>query len=373
MASSGWRERWIAWRNARLSDFRFQQWAADQPLTRQMARRRARTLFDLAAGFVYSQTLAAFVRLGLLEALFEGPLHLDALALRTGMAPAPLKTLLQAGAVLGLCEALRSDERWALGADGAALLGNPGLLRMIAHHERFYADLTDPVALLQNGGGQGQLAAYWPYATSHTPDATAQAAVADYSALMAATQPAVAADILKAYPVSRHRRLLDAGGGEGAFLCAAGSAADHLQLMLFDLPAVTERARSRLDAAGLLARTEILAGDFLSEPFPKGADLITLIRILHDHDDEGVNRLLRSAREALAADGALLIAEPMSGGVRGDRVGDVYFAFYLTAMGRGKARTPDDLARRLRAAGFSRTRLYPTRTPSLLRVLVAQP
>ena len=36
---------------------RFQRWAANSPLTRWIARRRARALFDLCAGFVYSQIL----------------------------------------------------------------------------------------------------------------------------------------------------------------------------------------------------------------------------------------------------------------------------------------------------------------------------
>ena len=138
--------------------------------------------------------------------------------------------------------------------------------------------------------------------------------MATYSALMAATQPAVAADLLAAYPVGRHRRLMDVGGGEGGFLEAAGASSPKLELMLFDLPAVAERARTRLGRAGLLARTTIAEGDFLSEPLPPGADLITLVRILHDHDEAGVATLLRAIRAALPADGALLIGEPMAGG-----------------------------------------------------------
>jgi demethylspheroidene O-methyltransferase len=190
---------------------------------------------------------------------------------------------------------------------------------------------------------------------------------------MAATQPTVAADILHAYPVRRHRVLMDIGGGEGAFLAAAGAAAPALQLMLFDLPSVTERARDRLARAGVLDRTRIVPGDFLSEPVPQGADLVTLVRILHDHDDDGVMTLLRAIRAALPADGALLIAEPMSGAPRRDRVADVYFAFYLLAMGRGRARTPAQIAAMLRAAGFGRIRTLATRTPFLLRAILAKP
>jgi demethylspheroidene O-methyltransferase len=372
MAAQPWRERWIGWRNGLLADPRFQRWAADFPLTRPIARRRARGLFDLVAGFVYSQTLATCVRLRLFDELRDGPLTTDTLAAKLCLRGDALERLLGAAEALKLVERVGGD-RWALGSDGAALLGNAGLSDMIAHHRHLYADLADGVGLLRREGGQGDLAAYWPYATSSEARTTTAKDVSAYSALMAATQPSVAADILQAYPIQRHRRLLDVGGGEGAFLAAAGKHAPRLQLMLFDLPAVTERARARLTCAGLIDRAEIVAGDFLSDPLPEGADLITLVRILHDHDDAGVLKLLTSARAALAPGGSLLIAEPMSDAPRPDRVADVYFAFYLLAMGRGRARSPEELTALLHAAGFSRVRRLRTRTPALLRALVARP
>ncbi|CAN5351202.1 methyltransferase [soil metagenome] len=327
-------------------------------------------MFDLVAGFVYSQTLAACVRLRLFDRLAAGPMTTPKLAAALDLDPDAVERLMGAACALRLVDRT-APGRFALGAQGAALRGNAGLMQMIDHHARLYADLGDSVGLLRRG--EGELARYWPYATSQTPGQAQSGEVADYSALMAATQPAVAADLLHAYPFGRHRKLMDVGGGEGAFLEAAGRAAPGLQLQLFDLPAVADRARARLAAAGLAERSAILEGDFLSEPLPKGADLITLVRILHDHDDAGVATLLRAARAALPADGALLIGEPMSGGDRPDRVSDVYFAFYLLAMGRGRARSPAEITEHLHAAGFTHVKALRTRTPFLLRALVARP
>lgn len=372
MSGPSLRDRWLAWRNARLADPRFQRWAAEFPLTRPIARKRAEGLFDLVAGFVYSQTLAACVRLDLFARLAAGPLTTEALAARLELGPDAVARLLGAADALDLVDRAGPD-RWALGPQGAALMGQPGLVEMITHHEHLYADLADSAGLLRRRGGTGDLAAFWPYATSVSPREAEPGKVSAYSALMAATQPAVAADLLAAYPVRRHRTLMDVGGGEGVFLAAAGAEAPKLSLRLFDLPAVAARARARLYQAGLLERTEILAGDFLSEPVPAGADLITLIRILHDHDEAGVLKLLSSARAALPEDGALLIAEPMSAAPRADRMADVYFAFYLLAMGRGRARTPAEIAALCREAGFRRVRSLRTRNPFLLRVLLARP
>jgi len=372
MTAISWRDPWIGWRNGLLSDARFQQWAADFPLTRPIARRRAQGLFDLVAGFVYSQTLATCVRLRLFEHLRGGPRTTVALAQTLDLPLVATERLMGAAGALGLVERAGLD-RYALGAQGAALIGNAGLLEMIEHHRHLYADLADGVGLLRRGGGQGDLAAYWPYATSAAPSATTPADVSAYSALMAATLPSVVADLFRAYPIRRHRRLLDVGGGEGAFLALAGAQAPRLGLMLFDLPAVTKRAQRRLACAGLSERAEVFGGDFLSEPIPAGADLITLVRILHDHDEAGALTLLRSIRAATPSDGALLIAEPMSSAPKMDRVADVYFAFYLMAMGRGWARTPDEIAALLRAAGFRHVRNLRTRTPFLLRAIVARP
>ncbi len=361
------RRRWIAWRNARLSDPRFQRFAADFPLTRSTAHSRASRLFDVIAGFVYSQVLVACVRLDLLNALKSGPRRVEDLASGLQLNAPDLSRLLRAAAALDLVECLGSE--YALGSQGAALLGNAGLAEMISHHDRLYRDLQDPVALLRRGRGDS-LATYWPYATSDTPENVSNTEVAAYSALMAATQPSIAADILDAYDMRRHRTIMDVGGGEGVFLSYVGMRWPHLRLMLFDLPAVVERAQNTLQP--MAARTRFSAGNFLTDPLPRGADLITLVRILHDHDDVGVARLFSSARAALEPGGRLLIAEPMCRESGSDRVADAYFGLYLLAMGRGQARHLRDLRDRAVHAGFRRVRELQVRTPGLLRILVAE-
>ena len=363
---SDWRERWIAWRNARLSDPAFQRFAAEFPLTRPTAHRRVGALFDVVAGFVYSQVLAACVELDLFNNIKDLPRTAEDLAAAHNIPADAMIRLLRAAETLGLVEAV--GPRFALGAQGAAFLGNAGLADMVRHHQRLYADLQDPLALLRRGRGEN-LAHYWPYATSAAPEGADAAAVSAYSALMAATQPSVASDILRAYPMSRHRRIMDIGGGEGAFLAAVGARWPHLHLHLFDLPAVAQRARSVLAAHA--GRSTISEGSFLRDPLPRGADLMTLVRVLHDHDDAGVATLFASAKAALPADGRLLIAEPMSAAPRKDRVSDAYFGLYLLAMGRGRARTPRELDGFMKDAGFRRTRLLHVRTPGLLRVMVA--
>src|SRR5262249_27216036 len=120
--SDGWRR----FRDFLLSSRRFQRLAAAFPLTRPIARRRAAQLFDLCAGFVYSQVLVACVRLNVFAQLRDGALPVVTLAARSSVPVDAMATLLDAAASLQLLER-RSRERYGLGPLGAAMLGNPGI------------------------------------------------------------------------------------------------------------------------------------------------------------------------------------------------------------------------------------------------------
>jgi demethylspheroidene O-methyltransferase len=80
----------------------FRRAAGAFPLTRPVARWRARALFDLCAGFVYSQVLLATVQLRLPERLMAGPRSAASLALELDMTESAMERLLNAGASLRL-------------------------------------------------------------------------------------------------------------------------------------------------------------------------------------------------------------------------------------------------------------------------------
>lgn len=361
------REKWIGWRNGLLADPGFQRFAARFPLMRPVARLRARSLFDLVAGFTYSQTLAACVALDLFERLAPGAQSSAEIASATDLPVAAADRLLRAATALRLVERVGADQ-WMLGTEGAALRGNPGIAEMVAHHHLLYADLADPVAALRSRGG-GQLSGFWHYAESQGQgDDTS---VAPYSRLMAASQPLVAQQVIDSYRFARHRRMLDIGGGEGRFLASVGAAAPALELALFDLPAVGDRARQRLANAGLGDRSQIFGGDFIAGPIPQGYDLITLIRVLHDHDDGPALQLLRNIHAALAPGSRLLIAEPMAQVAGAEPVGDAYFGWYLWAMGSGRPRSTATIAAMLKAAGFARSQAIGTPLPITTGMIVA--
>jgi demethylspheroidene O-methyltransferase len=277
---------------------------------------------------------------------------------------------------------------------------------MIEHNALLNADLIDPLKLLAHPERSG-MHAYWPYPTGGAQDGppAAQphsdpsvagdlnqrqvterqvserdfsqsrpdaAQLARYSELMARSQRFLIEELLAAYDFGRHRVVLDVGGGQGGWVMALARHAPSLELMLFDLPGVAELARERVQQAGLGARISCHGGSFRSDTLPAGADLITLLRVAHDHADEAVLDLLGAIYRALPAGGHLLLAEPMAEPGGQPSRSDAYFHFYLLAMGRGRLRTAAELSELIGRAGFAEVRTIANPVPLHGSLLLAR-
>lgn len=347
---------------------RFQVWAARMPILRRIARAEGEALFDLLAGFVNSQALLGLVELRVLHRVSDGPKTAAALALNGTVSAERMELLCQAGAAMRLLTRGK-DGSFGLALRGASMLGVPGLEAMVRHHRALYADLADPVAFLA-GGQPTELAKFWPYVFG-AAGAVDPAVTATYSNLMADSQALVAEDTLRMVDLRGVRRLMDVGGGTGAFLIAVGAAFPDMKLDLFDLPVVVAGAEARLGGAGLAPRCTIHPGSFRDDPLPKGADAISLVRVLYDHDDSTVRRLLASVHAALPPGGRVIVSEPMSGGAMPDQTTDVYFAFYTAAMQTGKTRSSSQIAELLREAGFAKIQQNKGFRPFITSVVTA--
>jgi demethylspheroidene O-methyltransferase len=366
----------------KLTDPGFSRWAAANVLTRWITRRRAQQVFDVMAGFVYSQVLLACVRLRILELVNESPRTLDELAQICQVPASALQRLINSAVALRLLS-LRGQGRYGLGALGAPVAGHPGIRAMIEHHAVLYHDMQDPVALLRDQVSDGQMMAYWPYVETHlqhlatngqpqqAPRAWEQEKVSRYSQLMSASQPFVVDEVLATYSFARHQCVLDVGGGQGTFVSRLAGHAPHLKLKLFDLPQVAALAQDNFRQKSLSDRVDAFGGDFLKDSLPEGADLVTLIRVAHDHPDAHVNIILRSIFKALPAGGTLLLTEPMAQASDEAPLGDAYFHFYLLAMGSGRLRTVKELSDMLMTAGFDRVDVLANAMPLQTRILVA--
>jgi demethylspheroidene O-methyltransferase len=362
---------YTAKRNRVFSSPKFQHWAARLPLIRWIARSRANGAFDLLAGFAYSQVLRAYVESGLFDVLGDGPLPAVAIAPRIGLSEAATLTLLRAGRPLMLSEEPVPDH-WMLGEQGAVFATNPGVQAMVRHHRLLYADLADPLALLRADRAEPtSLSRFWTYAGALQGATERGEDTAEYSQLMATSQHFVADEVLATVTFGDVVRLLDVGGGHGAFLRHIGTAWPRLQLGLFDLPEVAATGAQLLGEAVGQGRVTAHPGNFFSDSIPQGYDMVSLIRILHDHDDAPAQALLANIRKSLAPGARLLIAEPMARIAGAEAMGEAFFGLYLWAMGSGRPRSPAEIIAMTRAAGFSSARLVATAQPVNASVIIA--
>lgn len=110
-------------------------------------------------------------------------------------------------------------------------------------------------------------------------------------------------------------RWLDVGGGDGTVGAALVRDDPRLRCDVYNLAQVEPLVRRRVEAAGDTGspaardRLGFVAGDFLTEPLPRGHDVLSFIRVLHDWPDDVARGLLRKAADALAPGARIAICE----------------------------------------------------------------
>jgi demethylspheroidene O-methyltransferase len=379
--SKGWRMRllasWRSWRNQQLMSLKFHRFVACIPGLRAVGNRHSRALVNIATGFVHTQVLFSCVELGIFDHLAKGALSVSDIAQRSGLSHERADRLLRAAVSLKLLEWTDctdvSTRSVGLGMLGAALLGAPGVRQMMVHNQLLYRDLVDPVAMLRDPAKPTELSSYWPYAAKADGEVGAprDGRLDHYSDLMAQSQVFVADDVRAAFDMRGVEQLMDIGGGDGTFLRAMAAGAPATKLVLFDLPPVAQLAQGKFKAAALSNPFETVGGSFRTDALPQGADVISLVRVLHDHDDDVVAALLTKVHESLPDGGRLLVAEPMAETKGAESFADAYFGFYFLAMGTGRARSPAALISLMKQAGFAEISVIPTRRPIVTSLIIA--
>jgi demethylspheroidene O-methyltransferase len=359
------------WRNSLVGSPRFRRLLARLPLLRGIGNGKANALFRLTGGFIFSQVLLAGVRSGLYDALAAAPDRTASLAGRLGLPEARLRVLLEANAALGLIVEVEPD-LWVLDDAGVVLAADRGLSAMVLHHAMLYRDLADPDRLLREGGRDTELRRYWAYVREQSAGGPRPEEVDGYSTLMRESQTMMADCILASHDFASTRVLLDVGGGDGAFLSAVAAAHPDVQLRLFDLPAVAERAARHLAAQGLAARARVHGGDFTRDDLPDDADCVSLVRVLCDHDDARVDAILANLYRCLRPGTRLVVAEAMNGPSEGARLSAAYFGIYFLAMGSGRCRSAGEITRFLSTAGFSAIRTVASPNPLIATLVTAR-
>ena len=118
-----------------------------------------------------------------------------------------------------------------------------------------------------------------------------------------------AAALSQQYDFSRHRRLLDLGGGTGSFLQPITQRYPHLETTLFEFPAAASVAREKLRGTEFSDRIKILEGNFLTDSIPAAHDLFLVANVVHVLTPEDNQALYRRVREVASSKARFLLVD----------------------------------------------------------------
>ncbi len=164
-------------------------------------------------------------------------------------------------------------------------------------------------------------------------------------AITGAMQRAV--DAVSALPeIERAKKLLDLGGGHGLYSIAFSQLKPDLEVVLFDLPHVTEIAKQYLEQYGMLNKIKFIAGDFTEDDIGTGYDIVFV-------SDVTISGILKKVYDALNENGVLIYRRWTINDDRTSPLTSVLFDFML-AMMRSEHRvyTLGEYIHLLEAAGF---------------------
>ncbi len=117
--------------------------------------------------------------------------------------------------------------------------------------------------------------------------------------------PAVAG----AVDTSNVRRMLDVGGGSGAYSIALARANPQLHAVIFDQKPVLAIAQTHIDRAGLAARITTQAGDLRTDAYGEDFDLVFISSICHMLSPAENIEMFRKALAALNPGGRIVMRD----------------------------------------------------------------
>ena len=148
-------------------------------------------------------------------------------------------------------------------------------------------------------------------------------------------------------------RLLDVGGGSGAFDIELCRRYPHLEATVYDLPFVAGIAADKIANAGFCERIRTVGGDFFADAaYPTAHDVVLLSMILHDWGEARNREILRKCHAALPSGGVVIVSELL---VNDEKTGPAPAALMSLNMlieTEGRNYTPAEYAALLDEVGF---------------------
>jgi len=302
-------------------------------------------LLNLGKSYQAAAVYAAAAELNLFEALVGERPTANEVARKLRCDPRGIVILLDA--LVALRVVAKRVERYSLPAGASVFLtscGSESILAMAQHQANCLRNWAQLASVVKTGRPAERMP-------------SVRGIAGDAAAFIGAMHNISAPDagyVIRALRPLRFTHLLDIGGASGTWTMAFLRACPSAQATLFDLPHVIPMARHRLAAAGLSRRVRLVAGDFMKDALPAGADLAWVSAIVHQNSRAQNRALFSNVFQALAPGGRIAIRDILVEISRTRPVAGALFAVnMLVATAGGGTFTFRELCEDLIAAGFT--------------------
>jgi hypothetical protein len=315
-------------------------------------------IVDIARGFQRTKVLFAASKLGLFDALKDGPLTGEELRVRLGLHPRAIPDFTDALVALGLLarDGDGPPARYANTPETAHFLvrGSDaymgGFLAMF--NDRLYPFWGHLEEALETGKPQNEVkdGGASMFEELYREPARLEQFI---SAMSGISRPNFV-QLAEKFDFGRYQTLCDVGGAAADLSCAVAARHPKIKCTSFDLPVVEPIARAAIARRGMSDRVATAAGDFFRDPLPR-ADVVTMGMILHDWNLEKKMALIRAAHTAVNDGGVYIAVEHLIDDARRENVFGLMMSLnMLIEFGDAFDFTAADFRRWCAEAGFAR-------------------
>lgn len=318
-------------------------------------------LQNIAQSYGQSAALMAAVELGVFTAIAKGAGSFEEIARAVDILPTNAERLVVLLCAAGLVE--REGGRLRNAADVQRFLveGEPGYMGP-------WITFTKP-----QWNEWGRLAGHLRAKQLNTMGSIASFTVADARRYHQATYSigmGAGRRFVRQVDLAGRRRIMDIGGGSGAYCIQAAKAHAHIRGVVLDLPAVCEVAREFLAENGVADRIEAKPCNFVTDPFPTDCDVAIMASNLPMYSRQVIAAVIRKAHEALLKGGEMHLIGETTNDERTGPWGPAYWGLgQAISESEGLAHSESDVVGYFRAAGFRDVRVEAFIPGSLSRIV----
>lgn len=323
------------------------------------------TILDLVQGYRTSAVVMLFAELGIIDALAPQPLPTAELAHRLHVDTQALGRLLRAGKALGLVT--ERNGTWEATPLSLATLKTASP-HSLSHAIRLQSVFARRWSRLHEAVQTG----HKPAANQQNEDRVDWVRLFTLGLYELARMVAddVAAALLPLLDKSAAPRIIDLGGGHGAYSVALVRQLPTAQAVIVDLPPVIAVTRQLVQQYAFADRLLLQEGDFFVDALGHDYDLALLFGVLNSEPEERALRLLQRTWAALRPGGWLAIRH-------WDETSLDYALMdlhMLLSTDNGHVPSEEEMRAWLTSAGFTGFRLMPIPTlPHEMLILAQRP